>query len=112
MPLVEAVWRITPLPRFHHVTCSGLRYVEDAGEIYSDHLVPFFGSDIEEVVADADAGVVDEDVDSVHDADRVGQRGFHLHQVGDVGDDGLGNSRQLVTNGRARFRVAVEDADA
>src|ERR1019366_7501628 len=86
--------------------------VEDARQIYGDYLVPFFGSDLEEAVADADAGVVDEHIDSVHHANCVGECGFHLHQVGDVGDDGLGDSRQLVTNGFARFSVTIKDADA
>jgi len=62
-------------------------------------------------VADTDAGVVDEHVDSIHHTHRIGQRGFDLHQVSDVGNDGLGYSRQLLTNGRASCGVAVEDAN-
>ena len=94
-----------------HVARGGLRYVEDAGEIHGDDLVPFFGSDFEEAVADADAGVVDEHIDAAHGADRFGERGFYLHQVGDVGDDGFGDCRQLVTKGGAGCGIAVEDAD-
>ena len=92
---------------FHHVASRGLGNIEDAREIYGDHLIPFFGSDVKEVVTDADAGIVDEHVDSVHHADRISKRGFHLHQVGDVGDDRLGQSRQLVANGGACFGIAV-----
>ena len=51
---------------------GGLRHVEDSGEVDGDDLVPFFGSDVEEVVADADTGVVDEHIDAVHHADGVG----------------------------------------
>src|SRR4029077_18975593 len=82
-----------------HVTRRGLRYVEHAGEIDGNHFVPFFGSDVEEVVADADTGVVDEDIDCAHHANRFGECSFHLHQVGDVGDDGFRDFRQLVTSG-------------
>jgi len=50
--------------------------------------------------------------DAVHDADRVGHGGFDLHEVGDIGDDGLGNSRKLMANGGTGLSVAIEDADA
>ena len=62
-------------------------------------------------MADADACVVDEDIDAAHRADRFGERGFHLHQVGNIGNDGFRNSGQLLTEGFAGLSVAVEDAD-
>jgi len=46
----------------HHVAGSGLRYVENSSQIHRDDLLPLFGSDVEEFVADADAGVVDEHI--------------------------------------------------
>jgi hypothetical protein len=49
---------------------------------------------------------------SVHDVDGVGQSGFDLHEVGDIGDDGFGDLRELLTDGCAGLGVAVEDADA
>src|ERR1700722_3909501 len=96
----------------HHVAGSGLRHVEDSSQIDPDDLLPLFGSDVEEFVADADAGVVDEHIDAVHDANRVGHRGFDLHEVGDVGDDGFGDERKLMTNGCTGFGIVIEDADA
>src|SRR5580704_3153929 len=91
---------------------GGLRHVEDSGEIYSDHFVPFFRSDVEEVVADADAGIVDEDIDSAHRADCAGEGSFDMLEAGDVGDEGFGDGPQLLTNGFAGSGVAIEDADS
>ena len=62
-------------------------------------------------MADADAGVVDQHVNAAHRANCLGQRGFHLHQVGDVGDDGFGQTGQLVPDGITPLSVAVQDAD-
>ena len=43
--------------------------------------------------------------------DGLGEGGCDLHSVSDVGDDGLGDRRELVTNGFAGLGVAVEDRD-
>ena len=64
-----------PLP---HMTCRGLRDVEHAREVYGDDLVPFFGCDVKKIVADADAGIVDDDVHAAQDAHRIGKRRLHL----------------------------------
>src|SRR5208337_4940696 len=86
--------------------------VKHASEVYRDYSLPFFRSDVEELVADADTGVVDQYLNSIHHAYCISQRGFDLHEVGDVGNDGLGDSRQLVANCRARFGIAIENANA
>ncbi len=90
---------------------GGLRHIEDSREIYRDHLVPLFGSDVEKVVANANAGVVDEDIDRAHCADRLGESGFDLLQVSHVGDDGLRYFRELPAKRVASFGVAVENTD-
>jgi hypothetical protein len=62
-------------------------------------------------VADADAGVVDQDIDCSHGADGLGEGGFDLRAVGYVGEYSFGDFWELVAGCVAGFCVAVEDAD-
>ena len=48
---------------------------------------PIFRRDVEKLVTDTDARVVDQHIDAIHQSDRLGECGFHLHQIGDVGND-------------------------
>ena len=48
----------------HHVARRGLRDVEDAGEVHGQDAIPVFRRDVEKVVANADAGVVDDDIEA------------------------------------------------
>src|SRR5205814_8393229 len=65
-----------------------LRAEEGAGEIGVDHLVPFLELELVRRLADAHAGVVDEDVDPAKiPEDTLDHRGDR-RLVGDVGDDG------------------------
>src|SRR5579863_5644535 len=68
-----------------HVACRSLGDVENSGEIDGENTVPLSGSDVEKVVANADACVVDEDVDASHDANRVGERRLNLLKVRNIG---------------------------
>jgi len=44
-----------------------LGHIKDAGQVHREDLLPLLLGDVREVVADADPGVVDQDVDSAHD---------------------------------------------
>ena len=57
---------------------GGLRHIKNSSQIDRDDFVPFFGSDIEKVMADADAGIVDQNVHAAHQADSLGKGGLHL----------------------------------
>ena len=68
-----------------HVAGRRLRHVKHARQIHRDDFVPFFGSDLEKVMANADAGIVDQHIDSAHDANRLVECGLHLLEVGNIG---------------------------
>src|ERR1700733_28340 len=68
-----------------HVAGGGLGDVENAGQVDGDYFVPFIGRDVEEIVADADAGVVDEDVDSAHRVGGLGEGVLYLIEIADIG---------------------------
>src|SRR6266850_6802773 len=95
----------TPLP---HMPGRSLGYVEDAGEIDGKSPVPLFGSDVEEVVADAYAGVVDEDVNCAHEPYGFAEGRLDLLEMRDVRGDRAGHARQISSNLLASFGVAIQ----
>src|SRR6266853_4888554 len=60
-----------------HVAGGGLGYVKHTGEVHGNHFVPLFGGAIEEVVATADACVIDEYVYSAQEAHSLGKSSAH-----------------------------------
>src|ERR1700730_1520359 len=64
-----------------HVAGGDLDHVKHTREGHGNHFVPFFGGDVEEVVANADACVLDEYVDAAHQAHSFGKSGAHLIEV-------------------------------
>ena len=95
-----------------HVTRGGLGHVEESGQVHRESAVPFIGSDVEELVADGDAGVIDEDVDPAHEVDGFRERSLDLRELRDVGGNDAGEFRELALDFGATFLVAVEDDDA
>ena len=67
-----------------HVLGRSLSHVEDAGQVNGDDLVPFFGRDVEKIVPDADASIVDKHIHPAHEPNRIFQRRLHLLEIGDV----------------------------
>ncbi len=98
-----------PLP---HVARGGLGHVENSGQVHGEDAVPFVGGDVDEIVSDGDAGVVDEHVDRTHEADGFGKGTLDLVEPGDVSGDRAREFRKLALNFGAALFIAVEDNDA
>src|SRR6202035_52206 len=84
---------------------------EHAVEVDRQHLRPISRGEVEKAVPDADAGVVDQDVDAAELAvdGREGRR--NLPRICHVDDDGVHQRRKFPGELMAAFRIAVEDQD-
>ena len=58
----------------------------------------------------ADAGVVDQDIDAAHQLDRFSERGLHLFEIADIGGERAREIGQFVFDALARRLIAVEHA--
>ena len=58
---------------FHHVAGRGLRDIENAGQVHGKHPAPLLGRDVEKLVTNADAGIVDDDIHSAQIAHNGGE---------------------------------------
>src|SRR6266849_6268655 len=94
----------------HHVPGGRLRYVEDAGEVHGDHFVPLFWGNVEKVVTNADAGVVDENVDPAHNASGFREGCLHLLEVRHISRNRGRQAGEFVLDILASLVVAVEHA--
>ena len=74
-------------PLLPHVSGGGLSHVENAGQVYRHHLVPFSRRDVEKVMADANACIVDQHIHCTHHADCLGKCRLDLLEVRHVGSD-------------------------
>src|SRR5262249_54262626 len=75
-------------------------------------LAPLRRSDVHEVVADADAGVVDRDVDAAEQAVELLERGGDPGVIGHVGLEDAGELRVLLRESAVGRRVAIDHGDA
>src|SRR6266852_5409988 len=69
----------------HHVARCCLGNVKNAGEVHGDHFVPLFRRDVEKVVTDADAGIVNQNIHCAHQASSFREGRLYLLQVRHVG---------------------------
>jgi hypothetical protein len=88
----------------------GLRRVEDPGEIHGNHSVPLFRSDVEKAVTDADSGVIHQNIDAAHPANRFGIGSLHLLQVRNIGIEQGRQTGQFLLDFPPRLGVTVEHA--
>ena len=63
-------------------------------------------------MANADASVVNQDIDATHEANRIVECGLHLTEVRNIGVDGSGQIRQLLLDLLATFGITIEHATA
>ena len=63
MPAVEATVITPPRPRFDHVRDEGVGEGDDRLAVDPDHLGLALGVEVQEAAAEAEAGVVDQEVD-------------------------------------------------
>src|SRR5581483_7962756 len=74
----------------HHVARSGLRHVENTSEVDGNYFVPLFGRDIEKIMANADTGVIDQDIDAAHDSYSIVECPLYFFEVRNVCVEGSG----------------------
>ena len=55
-----------------------LCHVKDPGEVHRHDVVPFLGCNVQELVPDTDAGIIDEHVEATHDPNRIVNGCVHL----------------------------------
>src|SRR5690349_5606234 len=92
------------------MTCRSLRHIKHPSQINGDDTIPLLGRDIEKLVPNADPGIVDQDIDTVHKSDGLGKRRFHLHEISDVSDDRLSQSGQLMLDACTSRLIAIKHA--
>ncbi len=89
---------MTPPPCCHHVARRGLRHMEDAGQVHGENPVPFFRRDVEKLVANADAGVVDDDVQPIQRDNDIAESVLHLPVIRHVGQKSPADPWQILAN--------------
>jgi hypothetical protein len=94
-----------------HVPGHRLGHIEDAIEVHPDDLLPLLPGDVQEVVANADPGVVDQDVDSAHDLDGFINGILNLAQIRDVTGDELGQVGQIGCELFPGLPVSIQNHD-
>src|SRR5271165_6352610 len=95
----------------HHVASGGLRHVENASQVHGKNRVPLFRGDVEKLVANADACVVDDHVQAAELAYNRSEGLLHLRVIGDIREERPGDCRDFLTDLLAGALVAVEDGD-
>ena len=80
----------------HHVARGRLRDVEDAAQVHGQHPVPFLGRDVEKVVTNADAGIVDDDVEAAQADDHITDRMLYPAGVADISLESPNDAGQFV----------------
>ena len=83
--------------------------VEDAAQVHTEDLLPFVSGDLQEVVADADPRVVDQDVDSTQHTNGVCDGTLDLFQLRNVTRDELGQTGQHRRELLPGLPVSVQD---
>ena len=103
---------VTAAAALHHPRHEQRAAMDDAHQVDRDQPVPVLGSGLEEASDDADARVVDQQIDALEPlVDRVGERA-HLLPTGDVGPlrEHLGAERLDVARGAVKTGL-VDVAD-
>jgi len=93
------------------VPCDRLGHPEDAIQVHPEDLLPLLPGDVQKGVAEADPGVVDQNVDSARDLDGFPNGILNLIQVRNVTRDELGQAGQFGWELLPGFPVSVQNHD-
>ena len=95
-----------------HVARRGLRHMEDAGQVYGENPLPFFRRDVEKLVTNADARVVDDDVQPIQRDNDIAESLLHLPAIRHVGQKSPADPWKILANPVAEAFIAIENSHA